>query len=269
MANVSKPRELVPVGLSLVIVLLLACVLPSMAGTASAATQKVTFTVSDQSNYMTATFAVNANWDEEVSAQEGSQTSISYTVSSAQGALELMIPLSYLGLGLEDRMVEIPIPSTPIGSVSIPISEAVSTALGFPLPTEIASIDLVLQASVKVSKMECSAGSDKIETPLSSLNWDSWGTKSVAVDSSAGGSSDGISLRTTLAYALSYKVTASWFGTTQSLIPIETLSAVNGSPVLATNIHLGGGFPILLIVAIISVIAVVLVVLVAVKRRKA
>jgi len=175
MANVSKPRELVPVGLSLVIVLLLACVLPSMAGTASAATQKVTFTVSDKSNYMTATFAVNANWDEEVSAQEGSQTSISYALSSAQGTFGLMIPLSYFGL--DDKVVEIAIPETPIGSVSIPISEAVSAALGFPLPTEIASVDLVLQASIKVSKIECSAGSDRIETSLSSLDWASWGHK--------------------------------------------------------------------------------------------
>jgi len=85
MAKTSKERKLTPAGSSLVIVLLLACVLPGMAGTVSAATQKVTFVVSDQNNYMTATFAVNANWDEDVNAQEGSQTSISYTLSSTPG----------------------------------------------------------------------------------------------------------------------------------------------------------------------------------------
>ena len=266
MAKVPKARRTIPVVLSFVTVLLLVCILPGTADTASAATQKVTFAMSDQNNDMTATFAVNANWDEDVSVQDGSPTSISYTLSSAQGTFELMIPLSYFGL--EDKTVEIAIPGTPIGSVSIPISEAVSTALGFPLPTEIASIDLVLQASVRVSKIECSAGSDKIETPLSSLDWASWGTKSVAVDASVGDSSDIISVRTTLAYGLSYEVTASVFGTTYSLVPIETLSAVNGSPVLATSIHLGGGIPILLIVSIIAIVAVVLVVLTAVKRKK-
>ena len=59
-----------------------------------------------------------------------------------------------------------------------------------------------------------------------------------------------MSVRTTLAYGLSYRLTATVFGTTYSLVPMETLTAVNGSPVLETSIHFGGGFPILLLVAI-------------------
>ena len=244
------------VGFTFVIILVLACVLPGIARTASAATQQVSFSVSDQSNHLTATFATNVVWDEALSVEKGSQVDLSYTLGSAPGTLRVTVPLSKItvpdpiwgtpiSLGLADQAITIPLQVMPIGSYSVPIGGIVSSVLGVPLPSEIASVDLIAQASVKVAEMECSAGQDKIMTPLSSLEWTSWGTGTATIDADIDGSSSTVSIRTTLAYGLSYRMTATVLGSSFSLIPTKTLTAVNGSPSLETSIQLGGGFPVL------------------------
>jgi hypothetical protein len=249
--------------LSLAIMFVSAGILPGVAKGATSS-ESVNFSVADSGNHLMATFVTTVVWDKDLKTTKGSLVDVSYTLSSASGTLSIMVPLSDLGVGLADRTVHISIPATPIGSVSLPLTDAI----GVPLPSQIASIDLILQASIRVSKMECSAGSDRVETPLSDLQWVDWGTRTATVTADPGDSSGTVSIRTTFAYALSYGITVSVLGSTFRLIPMTTISAVNGSPTLLTSIQLSEGFPVLILVLTIAVIVVVLVAIAVLMRRR-
>ncbi len=252
--------------LALTTSIMLMIAIPGFTGCVKAASQPLNFTVSDESNGMTASFAANVEYPAEVNVAPGAHATISYTLSSASGSVQIAIPLADLGAyifyPLSDQTITVPIPATPIGSVSIPVSSYVSQALGVPLPASIASINLIVQSSIKAfPSAESGASSD----PLTTIDWVSWGGQSVLLDTGSMPSVDVISA--SFGYVLSYGVVASVLGSDFTLIPMTALSTVAGSQTVSTHIVFDQGASALIIVAILAIVAVIAVLALALWRR--
>ena len=239
---------------------------PGFIGNVTADSQPISFTVSDSSHGLIASFAVNAEYSGEVHVASGSQATISYALSSATGSIRITIPLAqlgtYIGYPLSDQSITVPIPVTPIGSVRIPISSYISEAMGVPIPASVASIDLLIQSSIKAFPSAMSGAS---ANPLTTMEWIDWGSQSVLLDTGSMPNIDKVT--TSFGYVLSYSVVASVLNSDFDLIPMTALSSVASSQTASTNVVIEQGISMLVIVAIV-IVAVVVALLALVLWRK-
>ena len=145
---------------------------------ALAASQSVAFQVSDTTIGFTAAISTNVAWNSEQSIKKGDVATIAYTLTSNTGSASVTVPLSQLDplglLGLEDQTVTVPLPEAPIGSSSVPLTQFL---VG--IPSTIASVNLVLAASIQMSKMTSTSSSIGMLTDINGLVWTSWGSKNV------------------------------------------------------------------------------------------
>ena len=81
-----------------------------------------------------------------------------------------------LACGLEDQSVTVPLPEAPLGSTSISLTQSL---VG--IPQSIASIDLVLEASVRMVRVSSTSSSVDMLTDINGLVWTSWGAKSISL----------------------------------------------------------------------------------------
>ena len=210
---------------------------------ALAASQSVSFEISDATIGFTAAISTNVAWNSEQSIKKGDVATIAYTLTSGSGSATVVVPLSSLpGLWLEDKSVTVPLPEAPLGSTSISLTQSL---VG--IPQSIASIDLVLQASIRMAQVTSTSSSIGMLTDINGLVWTSWGSKNIQLLTSE---KVDATVRATFEYAISVGVMATVFGQSYSLVPSTPIAAVSGAPDLATHISVSDNSALLLIAGI-------------------
>jgi len=210
---------------------------------ALAASQSVSFQISDAATRFTAAIATNVAWNGEQDVKTGNVATIAYTLTSGPGSATVVVPLSSLpGLWLEDQSVTVPLPEAPLGSTSISLTQSL---VG--IPQSIASIDLVLQASIRMAQVTSTSSSIGMLTDINGLVWTSWGSKNIQLLASE---KVDATVRATFEYAISVGVMARVFGQSYSLVPSTPIAAVSGAPDLATHISVSDDSALLLIAGI-------------------
>jgi hypothetical protein len=252
--------------LAMTTVIILVCL---RAPAVAAGEQKVMFTIEDDELGVSASFAVSVDWDSAVSVDEGVVAIVSYDLSPDTGSLSMWVPLSELGWWLPyvDEYLDIPVPTTPIGQVSMSLTQSVTG-----VPASVASVNLVIQAAVSVSTITCSSGNEDILTQKSTLSWTSWGDKSIYVDPDD--ASEAVVV-TTFQYALSVGVVATILDGLEdfTLVPQTNIATVQGSPTVITAISVEKDLisqyliPIL-VVGVIAAVAVAAVILIRKRKGK-
>jgi hypothetical protein len=211
-----------------------------------ASSQSVSFQVSDPAIGFSATISTNVAWNSEQSVKKGYVATIAYTLTSNAGSASVTVPLSQLDqsglLGLKDQTVTVPLPGAPLGSTSVSL-----TQLLVGVPSTVASVDLVLIASIQMAKMTTTSSSIDMLTDINGLVWTSWGSKSVQLLTS---DKVDATVRATLEYAISVGVTATMLGQSYPLVPSTPIAGVSGSPDLATHISVSDNSTLLLMVGI-------------------
>lgn len=236
------------------------------AGDAKADSQTLSFNVSDSSHGFIASFAANVECQDEMKVTSGEKVIVPFSLSSASGSIQITIPLTelgaYIGYPMANASINVPVPETPLGSVRIPVSSYVSAALGIYLPPSVASIDLVVQSSIKGSPSAISGSST---FPLTQMEWISWGSHSALLDT---GVISGVSeVRVDFGYALSYGVVASVFASDYTLVPMTSLAMVAGSQGASTMFVMEQDTSWIIAVAIVAVAAIVAILALVVWRR--
>ena len=213
---------------------------------ALAASQSVSFQVSDATIGFTAAISTNVAWNSEQSIKKGDVATIAYTLTSNTGSASVTVPLSQLDpfglLGLEDQKVTVPLPEAPLGSSSISL-----TQLLVGIPSAVASVNLVLDASIRMAKITSTSSTVGVLTDINGVVWTSWGSKSVQLLSSE---KVDATIRATLEYTISVGVTATVLGQSQPLVSSTPIAGVSGSPDLATHISVSDSSPLLLMAGI-------------------
>ena len=212
----------------------------TITGHALAASQSVSFQVSDPAIGFSAAISTNVAWNSERSVKKGYVATIAYTLTSNSGSASVTVPLSQLGL--EDQTVTVPLPSAPLGSTSISL-----TQLLVGIPSTVASVNLVLAASIQMAKMTMTSSSLGMLTDINGLVWTSWGSKSVQLLASE---KVDATVRATLEYTISVGVIATVLGESYSLVPSTPIAGVSGAPDLATHISVSDNSALLLIAGI-------------------
>lgn len=210
---------------------------------ALAASQSVSFEISDPAIGFTAAFVTNADWTGEQSVKTGNVATIAYTLTPESGSVTVVVPLSLLGVGLEDQAVTVPLSEAPLGSSSISLSQSL---VG--IPQSVASINLVVQASIRMVQVTSTSSSIDMLTDINGLVWTSWGSKSIQLLTSEKGDA---MVRATLEYTISVGVQATTLLTgSQVLIPTTPISGVSGTPELATSLSVSNDSSFLLVAGI-------------------
>jgi hypothetical protein len=205
-----------------------------------AASQSVFFQVSDPAIGFSAAISTNVAWNSEQSVKKGYVATIAYTLTSNSGSASVTVPLSQLGL--EDQTVTVPLPSAPLGSTLVSL-----TQLLVGIPSTIASVNLVLAASIQMAKMTMTSSSLGMLTDINGLVWTSWGSKSVQLLASE---KVDATVRATLEYTISVGVIATVLGQSYSLVPSTPIAGVSGAPDLATHISVSDNSALLLMAGI-------------------
>ncbi len=237
----------------------------SIAGHSIAATQSVSFELSSPSIGFTAAISTGAAWNSEQSVKKGDAATIAYTLTSQPGSASLTVPLSQLdlGLGLEDETVTVALPDAPLGAMSISLTQILG------IPQGVASVNLVLEGSVRVVQVTSTSSSIEMLTDINELVWTSWGSKSVSLLTSE---KVDATVRATLEYTLSVGIQVTTLLTgSQVLIPTTPISGVSGTPLLATSISVSDSSTLLMIAGIgaaASCAAVVAVIVILRRRSK-
>jgi len=213
---------------------------------ALAASQPVSFQVSDATIGFTAAISTNVAWNSEQSIKKGDVATIAYTLTSNTGSASVTVPLSQLDplglLGLEDQTVTVPLPEAPIGSSSVPLTQFL---VG--IPSTIASVNLVLAASIQMSKMISTSSSIGMLTDINGLVWTSWGSKNVQLLASERVDA---TVRASLEYTISVGMTATMFGQSYTLVPSTPITGVSGTPDMATHISVSDSSALILMAGI-------------------
>ena len=242
----------------------------SGAPVAATSEQVVMFTVEvdNEDMYVSASLAVSVDWESALSVDKGVVAIVPYDLSEGVGTLSVYIPLEDLNLGYDGDYLDIPIPATPIGQVSISLSQAVTG-----IPATIASVDVVLEAAVSVCGITCTSGNEDVLTQTSALRWTEWGEKSIQVDLD---DANDATVSTRFQYALSIGVIASVLGgleglTEFTLVPQTDIAAVEGTPSVSTQISVQQDLLsqyLLPIIVIVVVAAAAVAAIVLMRRRK-
>lgn len=209
----------------------------TIAGHALAASQSVSFEISDPEIGFSAAIATDVAWNSEQSVETGDVATVAYTLSPASGSATIAVPLSLLGLG-QDQTVTVPLPETPLGSIFISLTQSLAG-----IPSNVASVNLVLQASIRMARIAWTSDSIDMLTDINDLVWTSWGSKSVSLLTSE---SVDATVRATLEYTLSVGVQATVLTGSMVLIPTTPVSGVSGTPELATSLSVSDDSTLLL-----------------------
>ena len=213
---------------------------------ALAGSQSVSFQVSDATIGFTAAISTNVAWNSEQSIKKGDVATIAYTLTSNTGSASVTVPLSQLDplglLGLEDQTVTVPLPEAPIGSSSVSL-----TQLLVGIPSTVASVNLVLIASIQMAKMTSTSSSIGMLTDINGLVWTSWGSKNVQLLASERADA---TVRASLEYTISVGMTATMSGQSYTLVPSTPITGVSGTPDMATHISVSDNSTILLMAGI-------------------
>jgi hypothetical protein len=229
---------------------------------ALAGSQSVSFEISDATTGFTAAISTNVAWNGEQSVKTGNVATIAYTLTAGSGSATVVVPLSLLrGLGLEDRTVTVPLPEAPLGSTSISLTQSL---VG--IPQSVASIDLVLEASIRMAKVTSTSSSIDMLTDINGLVWTSWGSKSISLLTSE---KVDATVRATLEYTISVGIEATLFAEPFTLIPTTPISGVSGTPELATSLSVSDNSALLLMAGIGAVAgcAAVVAAIIILRRR--
>lgn len=213
-----------------------------IAAEALAATQPVSFQVSDPAIGFSAAISTNVAWNSEQSVKKGYVATIAYYLTSDTGSASVTVPLSQLGLGLEDQTVAVPLPGAPLGSTSVSLTQLLAG-----VPSSVASVDLVLGASIQVAKVTTTSSSVGVLTDINGLVWTSWGSKSVQLLASE---KVHATVGATLEYALSVGMTITVLGQVYSLVPGTVIAGVAGTPNLVTSISVSDSSALVLMAGI-------------------
>jgi len=213
---------------------------------ALAGSQSVSFEVSEPTTgWFTAAISTNVAWNSAQSVKTGNVATIAYTLTPESGSATVVVPLSSLyGLGLEDQTVTVPLPEAPLGSTPISLTQIL-----FGVPQSAVSVDLVLEASIRMVKMTWTSNSIKMLTDINGLVWTSWGSKSAGFLTSE---KVDATVRATLEYTVSVgvQVTSAVTGISQELIPTTAISGVSGVPELVTHISVSDNSALVLMAGI-------------------
>jgi hypothetical protein len=137
--------------------------------------QEIVFTGSVPWLGISLAMRADLTWDDVVDTRVGDEATVVYDLQPKSGTLTITIPLSEVPLiGLDDVVIELPLPSIPIGTLSIP---ATSVIPGF--PSQLASVNVNLEGAMTACTA-CSSGSAMIDPAQSTLEWESWGAKTLA-----------------------------------------------------------------------------------------
>ncbi len=233
--------------------------------------QAVNFTIEDDELQFSASMSVSMEWDSDLTVGDGQVAFIAYSPTPALGSASVLIPLSqlydYFLIELDDEVIDIPLPETPIGEVSISLTQA---ATG--VPSSLASVDIIIQAALSVSSISCTSGSEDVLTQASDLRWTTWSEKSISVDMT---DESDATVTTVFQYAISIGVVVTALDDLLEieLIPQTDIAGVTGSPSIQTQISvdqdlLSQYLIPLVIIGIIVVVAVTVALLVKKKRGK-
>ena len=228
---------------------------------ALAGSQSVSFEISDATTGFTAAISTNVAWNGEQSVKTGNVATIAYTLTAGSGSATVVVPLSLLGLGLEDQTVTVPLPEAPLGSTSISLTQSL---VG--IPQSVASIDLVLEASIRMAKVTSTSSSIDMLTDINGLVWASWGSKSISLLTSE---KVDATVHATLEYTISVGIEATLFAEPFTLIPTTPISGVSGTPELATSLSVSDNSALLLMAGIGAVAgcAAVVAAIIILRRR--
>jgi hypothetical protein len=197
----------------------------------SSSVSEVVFTAQVPEIGMTLTLRSGVDYTEDCRVEAGEQVEIAYSLEPAECDIMVEVPLSDLSLGFfDDEVVEIPLPFSPLGSISVNVLPYLVQ-----LPPGIASLDIVIDGEVRATSCSCSLGTATIETSVASLTWQDSGERTVSVTTSpASGTS---TIRTVLAYALSVGFKATVFGYDIWILEPTSLYSASGTPYLETEIE--------------------------------
>lgn len=203
--------------------------------------QRVTFTVAAPEIGFSASSSIDVEWTDHIKLETGEQGTLAYNLASAGSVLTLLVPLHSITFGfVDDQIVSISVPLTPIGVVTIPLLEAVKLVVSFGLLSilsNIASIDLVLESEIVVLDCGCALGTPGIAsvvTSIQTVQWQSWGTREIQIHAS--NITGSALLTTTFGYALSLGLRVSVAGQDWWPIPSVIISATTGEPAVITNV---------------------------------
>jgi len=214
---------------------------------ATALEQMIDFTVTVSQLGISGGFAANLEYASETTAEKGSVAEISYSLSAASGSLTINIPLSYFSSAfyhIDDVPITIPLPETPIGDYPIHVLNYIPATAA--IPSNLADVSVVLQGAIAAKTVSCNSGQGDVITPLSSLKWTSWGSKSMQIQTHEENPS--VDIMTVFAYTLGIGITASVLGVQISLLGMTELSAVSGTPIASTTVLAVDSFPTALLV---------------------
>lgn len=230
--------------------------------------QDINFTIEDEELQFSASLSVSMEWDSDVTVGDGQVATIAYTPSPTTGSASVLIPLSalydYFLIDLEDQVVDIPLPETPIGEVSISLTQALTG-----VPSTVGSVDVVIQSALTVSSISSTSGNEDVLTEESALRWTAWSEKSISVDMT---DESDATVTTVFQYAISIGVVATALEDMLEieLIPQTDIAGVTGSPSAQTQISVEQDFlsQYLILIVTIGVVAAVAVVAAVLIRKK-
>jgi hypothetical protein len=254
------------VALAVALVIVLGCL-----GTPGVAAneQDINFTIEDADLQFSASLSVSMEWDSDVTVGDGQVATIAYTPSPTTGSASVLIPLSalydYFLIDLDDQVVNIPLPETPIGEVSISLTQALTG-----VPSTVGSVDVVIQSALSVSSITSTSGNQDVLTEESALRWTTWGEKSISVDMA---DESDATVTTVFQYAISIGVVATALEDMLEieLIPQTDIAGVTGSPSVQTQIYVEQNLLSQYLIPIVVIGAVAAVAVAAVmlaKKRK-
>jgi len=214
--------------------------------------QTVNFTVHLESIGLVGGFSAVIDWPAKMDVARGDIAAINYDIEAASGSIKITIPLSTISFGLvADQSIIVPLPETPVGTVSIPILQYLAQ-----IPTSLASLNINIQGAVSLQKAIWTCDASDIISENSELEWTSWGTKSFKLQTHS--ETQQITVTTTFGYALSIGVSGSVLGMSMELIHPVQIAAVNEQGSHATVISGVDPFPTwLLVVGVIGAVAII------------
>lgn len=219
---------------------------------AAADGQTVNFTVHLESIGLVGGFSAVIDWPAKMDVARGDIAAINYDIKAASGSIKITIPLSTISFGLvADQSITVPLPETPVGTVSIPILQYLAQ-----IPTSLASLNINIQGAVSLQKAIWTCNASDIISENSELEWTSWGTKSFKLQTHH--ETQQITVTTTFGYALSVGVSGSVLGMSTELIHPVQIAAVYEPGSHITVITGVDPFPTaLLVIGVIGVTAII------------
>jgi len=219
---------------------------------AAADGQTVNFTVHLESIGLIGGFSAVIDWPAKMDVARGDVAAINYDIKAASGSIIITIPLSTISFGfVADQSITIPLPETPVGTVSIPILQYLAQ-----IPASLASLNINIQGAISLQKATWTCDSSDIISKTSELEWTSWESKAFRLQTHE--ETQQIIVTTVFGYALSIGVSGSVLGMSTELIHPVQIAAVYESGSHITVITGVDPFPTaLLIIGVIGATAII------------